>query len=386
MRAAIVGSGYIARVHARLIGEIGGKVVAVCGRTLASAQAFGAGNAYDDMSAMLRAEKPDVVHVCSPNLFHAEQSIMAFEAGAHVLCEKPMATSADDCRRMIDAAAKAGRVGAIAYCYRGYPLIRHLRRNVDKGEYGELWRLSGAYLSQDVSDPEQYQWHFSPGLCGPSYALFDYGVHWLDLLQYVTGSPVAEIFASLSTRRPDRTWRGGPGQGPKPEGRDNGTGGVHVNFGLEDQADIWLSLESGASGCASVMPLSSGNSNHIALSVDGSTGGFEWQQESPNTFVERRPGSKRIVERNADNLHETDRWTASVPAGHPEGYLDAFRNVIRECWSGMRSDNADFPTFGAGLRSIEIVEAAIVSHRERRPVAVAHSSSQFGADYPRPAG
>src|SRR5436190_23777826 len=111
MRAAIVGSGYIARVHARLIREIGGEVVAVCGRTLAAAGAFGVGRAYDNLDALLRAEKPDVVHVCSPNSFHAEQTIAAFAAGAHVLCEKPMAATSDDCQRMIEAASKAKRVG-----------------------------------------------------------------------------------------------------------------------------------------------------------------------------------------------------------------------------------------------------------------------------------
>ena len=136
--------------------ELGGDVVAACGRTLASAQAFGAGTAYDNVDAMLSAEKPDVVHVCSPNHFHTEHTIKAFKAGAHVMCEKPMATTLDECRRMIEAADKAKRVGAIAYCYRGYPLIRELRRRVQAGDFGALWRVSGLYLSQDVFDPERY--------------------------------------------------------------------------------------------------------------------------------------------------------------------------------------------------------------------------------------
>src|SRR4051812_29776619 len=153
MRAAIIGAGYIGRVHARLTGELGGKVVAVVGRTLASAQSFGLGNAYDDVEAMLRAEKPDVVHVCSPNYLHTDHSLAALTSGAHVLCEKPMATNHDDCLRMIEAAERANRTGAIAYCYRGYPLIRELRRRVAANEFGALWRVSGLYLSQDVLDP-----------------------------------------------------------------------------------------------------------------------------------------------------------------------------------------------------------------------------------------
>ena len=381
MRAAIVGSGYIARVHARLIRELGGEVVAVCGRTLAAASAFSVGAAYDDLNAMLRAVKPDVVHVCTPNALHADQTIAAFRAGAHVLCEKPMAITSDDCRRMIDAAERAKRVGAIAFCYRGYPLVRELRRLVRDGHFGALWRVSGLYLSQDVFDPEKYQWHFTPGACGPSYALFDYGVHWLDLVQFISGEPVSEIFANFSTRRPSRTWRGGPGEGPQPPGVADASGAVKVEFPLEDQADIAVRFHNGASGSATIMALSPGNPNHIAISMDGSTAGFDWLQEQPNTFVERRLGQKLIRERDPDRLPGPDKWTASVPAGHPEGYLDAFRNVIAEAWRAMREGNRDFPTFAAGLRGIEIVEAAIASAASRKSARVS-SSGSFDDAYP----
>ncbi len=382
MRTAIIGAGYIAAIHARLIRELGGEVVAVCGRTLSSAQAFGVGQAYDDVNAMLRAVRPDVVHVCSPNTLHVEQTIAAFASGAHVLCEKPMATSSDDARRMIDAAAKANRVGAIAYCYRGYPLVRELRRRVRSGDFGDLWRIAGAYLSQEVFDAGKYLWHFSPGLCGPSYALFDIGVHWLDLVQYVAGQPIGEIFANFSTRHPKRTWRGGPGQGPQPAGAADSEGAVTVDFALEDQADILIRTRDGASGSATAMALSPGHPNGLSISVDGSTGGFDWQQEQPNTFVERRLGQICIRQRDPDRLHPADRWATTTPIGHPEGYLDAFRNVIAESWRAMRGETEDYPTFQAGLSGIAMVEAAIRSAADRQPVPIATSDADFAEAYP----
>jgi predicted dehydrogenase len=113
LRIAIVGSGYIARVHSRVAAALGGEVVAVCGRTLSSAAAFGAGDAYDSLARLLAEQKPDVLHVCTPNNLHAEQAIAAFAAGAHVLCEKPLATSSEDAMRMMEAADKAGRVGRV---------------------------------------------------------------------------------------------------------------------------------------------------------------------------------------------------------------------------------------------------------------------------------
>jgi predicted dehydrogenase len=370
MRAAIIGAGYIGRVHARLIGELGGTVVAVVGRTLASAEAFGVGNAYDNAEAMLSAEKPDVVHVCSPNHLHTEHALAALRSGAHVMCEKPMATSHDDCLRMIEAAEKAKRTGAIAYCYRGFPLIRELRRRIAAHDFGALWRVSGLYLSQDVFDPYKYVWHFTPSTVGPAFALMDYGVHWLDLVEFVTGERISEITASFSTHRPKRTWTGGAGQGPEPKGGKLSSGHVEVEVGLEDQADLLIRLNKGAAGIATIMALSPGNANHIALSVDGEKGGFDWEQEQPNTYTERRPHEKVIRDKNPDRLHPDDRFASGVPAGHPEGYLDAFRNVIAESWRAMRGETVIYPAFADGARGLALVEAAVKSAKTRLPVSV----------------
>lgn len=368
MRAAIIGTGYIGRVHSRLIRELGGQVVAACGRTLASAQAFGAGTAYDDVDAMLRAEKPDVVHVCSPNHLHKEHVIKAFQAGAHVMCEKPMATHLEDCLRMIEAGERAKRTGAIAYCYRGYPLIRELRRRAQAGDFGTLWRVSGLYLSQDVFDAQKYVWHFTPGTVGGAFALMDYGVHWFDLAEFVTGDRIHEVTASFHTRRPQRIWTGEVGQGPRPPGKALESGHVVVEVDLEDQADLLVNFKSGASGVATIMALSPGNPNHLSLSIDGDQGGFDWLQEQPNSFIERRLGEKCVRERNPDRLHVDDRFSATVPAGHPEGYLDAFRNVIAESWRAMHGEKVLYPTFVDGARGIAIVESSIESAKLHRPI------------------
>jgi predicted dehydrogenase len=185
-RVAIIGTGGIAHVHVRMIRDLGGELVAVCGRTLGAASAFGHADPYDDPARMLRERAPEIVHVCSPHHLHAEHSVAALAAGAHVLCEKPMATKLDDGLRMIDAAARAGRTGAIAYTYRGYPLIEVLRSKLAADHFGNLRRVGGCYLSQDVFAADKYVWMFSPGTTGDSYVLMDLGVHWLDLVEFVT--------------------------------------------------------------------------------------------------------------------------------------------------------------------------------------------------------
>ena len=178
MRVAIIGTGGIAKVHVRLIRELDGELVAVCGRTSDSARSFATAPAYDDVTRMLREQKPDVVHVCSPNHLHAAHSVAAFEAGAHVLCEKPMATNTDECRRMIDAATKAGRVGAVAYTYRGYPLVEILRRKVADGEFGDaasgrrMLPVAGCFASRQIC-LAVHAWHDRAVVCadGSRYPL-----------------------------------------------------------------------------------------------------------------------------------------------------------------------------------------------------------------------
>ena len=296
-----------------------------------------------------------------------------------MLCEKPMAITADECRRMIEASDKAKRVGAIAYCYRGYPLVRELRRLVRAGHFGALWRVSGLYLSQDVFDPEKYQWHFTAGLCGPSYALFDYGVHWLDLVQFISGQPITEIFANFNTRRPTRTWRGGPGQGPPPDGSSDPDGGVRVDFPLEDQADIIVGLAEGASGAATIMALSPGHPNHIAVSMDGAPAASTGCRNSRT--ASSSAGSARTHPRARSRPAAHRRSVDGDGAGRAPGGLS--RRVPqrhRRIWRAMQESNRDFPTFAAGLRGIEIVEAAIGSVDTRRPASL--SPAGFAEAYP----
>jgi predicted dehydrogenase len=358
-RVAIIGTGGIARVHVRLIRELGGELVAICGRTLSAATQFGQAEPYDDPAQMLRKCAPDIVHVCTPHHLHAQHSIAALQAGAHVLCEKPMATSIDDGRRMIDAADRAGRIGAVTYTYRGYPLIEVLRRKVADGAFGKLRRAGGCYLSQDVLAPDKYVWMFSTGTTGDSYALMDLGIHWLDLVEFVTGEHIVEMAAQFSTHQAERTWRGGAGEGAEPPGLRTEDGGVRVRHGLEEQADLLIRLSGGAAGSVTVSGVSPGHPNTIVLSLDGSEGGADWNQQDPNIWIERSAGGNTIHQRSPEALPAELSWMSSLPAGHTEGYADAFRNVVRQAWAAMHGEAVRFPSFADGLRGLRLVEAAV---------------------------
>ncbi len=369
-RVAIIGTGGIAHVHVRLIRELGGELVGVCGRALAGAGAFGHAPPFDDPARMLQETKPEIVHVCSPHHLHAEHSITALEAGAHVLCEKPMATRIEDAERMIAAAKQAGRIGAVAYTYRGYPLIEVLRAKVAVGAFGQIRRAGGAYLSQDVFAADKYVWMFSPDTTGHSYALMDLGIHWLDLIEFVSGQKITEIAAQFSTHQPDRIWRGQAGEGAEPPGSRKADGGIRVRHGLEEQADLLIRLSGGAAGCVTVSGVSPGHPNTIIVSLDGSQAGADWNQQDPNIWIERKPGGNTIHQRSPDALPEPLSWMSSLPAGHAEGYVDAFRNVVRQAWSAMRGADGNYPTFLDGLRGLQLIEAAVQSARTHCSVKV----------------
>lgn len=370
MRAAILGTGHIAGIHAKAIRALGGEIVAVLGRSLASARGFGQGRPYDDLDALLATERPEVVHICTPNHLHAPQAIAAFAAGAHVLCEKPLATSAAEAQAMIAAAEGAGRIGAVCYNYRGYPLIETMRARIASGDCGALRRIGGAYYSEDMCGPDRYVWHLTPGMVGPAFALMDLGVHWFDLAEYVTGRRITEISAQFSTHQKQRQWRGRPGEGPRPPGKPQPDGSVAVTVALEDQADLILRFTDGAAGVVTVSAASIGHPNSLILSLDGQEAGFDWNQQQPDHYAERNGEGLTLRQRRPAEI--PGAGVRFLPPGHPEGYFDAFCNVIDACWAAMRGQpSRPWPGFADGLRGLQLVEAAVASAGTRRPVTLA---------------
>jgi predicted dehydrogenase len=335
-RAAIVGTGYIARVHANALRELAVPVVAVCGRSTTKELADELGAApYDDLGALLEAERPDVLHVCTPNVPHAEQTLLAFEHGAHVVCEKPLAATAAQAAEMTAEAGRRGLVGACCYHCRGYPLVQRMHDEVASGALGEVRALHGRYACDDLFLAPT-GWRYEPAESGPSYVVGDLGTHWLDLAEHVTGLSVDEVFAEF---------RGEP---------------------LEHYAALLLRFGGGATGSLVLTAGAAGRKNQLLFECEGTKGGLTWDQEEPNALLVRDAAEPaRIVVKTHGPL-------ARYPAGHAEGYGDAFRNIFTEIYRAIRGEaHGPFPTFADGVRGVAAVEAAVRSAREERWVAVA---------------
>jgi predicted dehydrogenase len=338
LRTGIVGSGFVARVHANAVRDLGGEVVAVCSRTRAGADGLaaeigGEAAAYDSLPQLLRDGGVDVVHVCTPNSLHAEQTSAAFEHGTHAVCEKPLATSAEESGRMLEALAAGDRVGAVAFHVRGYPLVEHMRATVADGGLGDLRVVHGRYVCDDALLGSG-GWRVEAASSGPTYVTADLGAHWFDLAEHVTGARITEVLAEFKTFVPGRE--------------------------LEDHAGLLLRFDDGATGSAEFSALGPGRKNQLLFELEGSKGGFTWDQESPNELLHRHADAPTQIV-----LKDPARNGGRYPAGHAEGYGDAFRSILREAYLAMAGEpHGSFPTFADGHRGMQILEATLRSARD----------------------
>ena len=333
MRAGIVGTGFIAGVHAIALRAIGVEVTAVAGTTREKAEAFGIGTAYDDLHELLDRERLDVLHVCTPNDVHAEQALAALARGVHVVCEKPLAVSTGQAQQMIDAAQ--GLVNATCYHVRGYPLVEEMRARVAAEEIGGIAFVHGRYLCDDLLFPASC-WRIDPARSGSSYVVGDLGTHWLDLAEHVTGQRLVELLADF------RSFAGGP---------------------LEDYATLLLRYSGGAAGSLVLSAGAAGRKNQLLFECEGSSGGFTWDQEAPTELLHRLgDGPKQIVVKDPLANAPGARPMSRYPAGHGEGYGEAFRNLFENVYAAVEGrGHAPFPTFVDGLRGVAAVEAAVES-------------------------
>jgi predicted dehydrogenase len=273
---------------------------------------------------VLRRERVDALHVCTPNSLHAEQALLGLEQRVNVICEKPLAISSEESARMVEAAE--GLVGATCFHVRGYPLVEQMRAG--RAELGELRLVHGRYACDDaVRTPTG--WRLDPALSGPSYVAADLGAHWLDAAEHVTGLGIEAVRAEF------RSFAGGP---------------------LEDHASLELRFERGASGSALFSALTAGRRNQLLLELEGDGGGYTWDQERPDVLLHRpADGAPRVVVKEEGPL-------ARYPAGHAEGYGGAFRNVFAEVYRAIAGEeHGPFPTLADGHRNVLVLEAAVAS-------------------------
>ena len=372
LKAAVVGTGFVGMVHIDAIRRLGVEVVGVAGLPQDTVAAAAFAPAYDSFEAVLADPRVDVVHLATPNHLHFPQALAALEAGKHVVCEKPLTTTAEDSATLVAAAERTGLVNCTNFSLRFYPLVQEARERIASGSLGEVWNIHGGYLQDWLALPDDWNWRLEGDKGGSLRAVADIGSHWLDTAQFLAGRRIVEVFADLATAIPVRRRPAGEVQTFAAAGAVER---VDAPMTTEDIGHILVRFVGGARGSCVVSQVSFGRKNALRIEVDGSRGALAWDSErNEELWLGHRDRANELLQRNPALLGPAAAATTRLPAAHGEGYADTFRELYRAVYAdaarGGPSARPGYPTFQDGHSANVLCEAAARSHSERRWIEI----------------
>ena len=369
IRMGMVGGGkgaFIGNVH-RMAAALDGQIELVCGAFSSSAEKSKASGeelylppdrVYASFEEMILKEKEldaskrmDFVSIVTPNHMHYAPAKMALENGFHVVCDKPLCLDLDQAQELCDLVHSTGMLFALTHNYTGYPMVKQARDMIADGKFGTIRKVVVAYpqgwLSTAVeqTDNKQASWRTDPKRSGIAGAMGDIGTHAENLAEFITGLKIDMLCADISTL---------------VEGRL-----------LDDDGNVLLRFDNGARGILHASQISAGEENSLSIKVYGEKGGLEWHQMEPNTLeVKWLDKSKEVYRTGVGQVSESSLAHTRLPAGHPEGYLEAFANIYRnfaKCVQARLESKeieevyTDFPSVEDGLRGMQFIYKVIES-------------------------
>jgi len=372
--AAIIGTGFIGPAHVEALRRIGGvHIAALCsneperGKEIASM--YGIPRVYDRWEELVADRDIDVVHNCTPNNLHYSINRAVLLAGKHIISEKPLTMTSVESAALVRLARQSGKVNAVNYNYRFYPLIQQCRSMVRRGELGDIYIVHGHYLQDWLFYEGDFNWRVDPSVGGASRAVADIGSHWCDLVQFITGRSIRRISAVLKTAHTRRIRPSSRELTFKGKERSRRVYGESVRIRTEDAAVILFELEGGANGAVTISQVSAGRKNREWFEIDGSKMAIAWDQERPNElWIGRRDRPNETMIKDPSLMDPDARRYVHYPGGHPEGYPDGLRNLFMNVYEFIRSGRdprkgeRDFPTFADGHRENRIVDAVLASN------------------------
>ncbi len=367
LRMGMIGGGrdaFIGAVH-RIAANIDGQIELVCGAFSSNAKKSKLSGAdlylpenrvYESFEAMIKTEaalpegeRMDFVSIVTPNHVHMLPAKMALENRFDVVIDKPVTFSLAEAKELQTVVAKTGRLLALTHTYTGYPMVKQAKEMVASGTLGTIRKVYVEYLQGwlykklEDDDNKQASWRTDPTKSGIAGCMGDIGTHAFNLAEYISGQQVTEICADLRTVVPGRQ--------------------------LDDDGAVLLRFGNGASGTLTATQIAAGAENNIRIKVFGDKGGLEWQQEDCNSLIVLWPDAPRQVYRTGTGYAGSSATHNSrTPAGHPEGYLEAFANIYRNAVLTMMekangntptADMLDFPGMDAGVRGMAFVENVV---------------------------
>ncbi|MBD2723121.1 Gfo/Idh/MocA family protein [Hymenobacter armeniacus] len=300
------------------------------------------------------AERVQVISIVTPNHLHFAPAKLALEHGFHVMLDKPMTFSLAEARELARVVDASGKRFCLTHTYTGYPMVKEARQLIRAGRLGRLRKLYVEYpqgwlseFAEGEAGNKQAAWRTDPARSGPAGAMGDIGTHAFNLLEYVGGLPVEQLCADLNTVVPGRR--------------------------LDDDGAVLLKLAGGASAVLLATQVAAGEENNVRIRAYGELGGLEWQQADANTLL-LKPlhGPAEIWRTGGGYVGPFAQHNTRTPAGHPEGYLEAFANLYRNFALAILADLEgrtpapevlDYPGIVEGVRGMAFIENVIASGR-----------------------
>lgn len=369
--AAVIGTGFIGTVHTQALRRLGVTVRGVLGSSLergrARAAEIGVAHAYATLEDLLADDTIDVVHVTSPNQAHYSQVKAILAAGKHVICEKPLAMTSQESAEMAALAKASGKVAAVCYNIRFYPLNQQAHGMVKAGEVGDVRFITGHYHQDWLAKDTDWNWRLQSEIGGALRSVGDIGTHWLDLTSFITGLKAASVFAELTTFLPERQKPVGPVETFSSAAGQTETTKVDT----DDASMIMIRYPNGARGVMSTSQVNVGRKNSLTWDIAGSAASIAWDNETPDhLFIGHRDAPNQTLMRDFGLMNPIGTAAATLPPGHVEGFADSFFSLFRAVYTdvaaGGRQDNSTWATFEDGHYEMQFCDAVLRSAREGR--------------------
>jgi predicted dehydrogenase len=373
LRTAILGTGFMGRVHLEAVRRVESvEAAAIAGRNVEAARQLGAGFSISaiatDYREILRDPEIDAVHICTPNAQHFPMAKDAIEAGKHVLCEKPLATSVEEGEELVSLAAKKGVRNCVCHNLRYYPMVQQMRRMREAGDLGEILVVQGTYSQDWLLYDTDWNWRVETKAGGPSRCMADIGSHWFDMAEHVTGLRVTNLCADLQTfhatrKQPKHSVETFANKLLGPEDY------IETAVDTEDFGAVIFRMGTRTRGSVTASQVSAGRKNRLSIEIYGTKSSAAWDQERPDELWSgHRDDGNQIFIKDPSLLKPAARTYADLPGGHSEGYDDTFKQVFRRFYASIRTSTSapEYPQFVDGLRQLRILDAVLESHRALR--------------------
>jgi predicted dehydrogenase len=363
LRLGLVGGGpgsFIGPVH-RMAAELDGRMRLVAGAfssdpalSIEAGRRYGLADtrSYPSWQAMIAAEAArddgiQLVAIVTPNSLHFPVAQAALAAGLHVMSDKPATATLSEAVALRKAVAEASGLYALTYTYTGYPMVRAARALCAAGRLGAIRKILVEYIQGWLARPlerqgdKQAAWRADPARAGLGGCIGDIGVHAFNLAEFVSGQKVTSLSADLASLVPGRA--------------------------LDDDCSVLLRFDGGGRGALHASQIAAGSRNGLRLRIWGEKGGLDWSHEQPDRLTLDWPDEpSQVLHAASSYLPRMAAFASRLPAGHPEGYIEAFATIYRDfadaIADGCIAPSSPLPTIAQGVRGMAFIDAAVTGN------------------------